>query len=294
MTLIRELWRRPTAAVSLVILGLVIVAVLIGGRLSPYDSLVQHSNAILQGPSAAHWFGTDYLGRDVFSRILAGSRLSVLAALQAVGIALVLGVFPAILSVYGGKTVEWICLRVMDSLIALPFITFAIAMAALLGNGLLPAMFAVGILMAPGYFRIIRGAALSLNSAQYVEAARLFGLSTWRIIVDHIWRKVAPTVLVTSGGLLAASLLVVASLTFLGIGIQPPTPTWGGVLASDLRYLTQRPLGPLPAALTIMVTVASIGILSDHVRDLTAPGSDGGRPRRKKSFRKSPAKESTA
>lgn len=272
MNTVKELLTRPSAVVSILVLVGVTFLVIAGEAISPHDPLMQNPQGILQGPSAAHWFGTDYLGRDVLSRIASGTKLSVLAALLAVAIAFLLGVFPAILSVYGGRFFEWSVLRVMDSFIALPFITFAIAMAALLGNGIFPAMVAVGILMAPGYFRVTRGAALSLNAAQYVEAARLLGVSTWRIVTDHIWRKVAPTVLVTTGGLLASGLLIVASLTFLGIGIQPPTPTWGGVLASDLRYLTQRPLGPLPAALTIMATVAAVGILSDHIRDITAPG----------------------
>ena len=284
MKALRAILRSPSGVASLAILLLVTVAVLFGEELAPYDPLAQDATAILDGPSAAHLLGTDYAGRDVLSRILAGSRLSVLAALQSLAIGFALGVFPAILSVYGGRVLEWALLRVMDSFMALPFITFAIAMAALLGNGLLPAMTAVGILIAPGFFRVTRGAALSLNSTQYVEAARLFGHSTWRIVVDHIWRKVAPTVLVTSGGLLAASLLVVASLTFLGIGVQPPAPTWGGILASDLGYLTQRPLGPVPAALVIMATVGAIGILSDHVRDATAPG--GGRRRTKRRSRR--------
>jgi peptide/nickel transport system permease protein len=197
----------------------------------------------------------------------------VLAALQALVIGLVLGVIPAFASVYGGRGLEWVLLRIMDSFMALPFITFAIAMSALLGNGLVPAMTAVGILIAPGFFRITRGAVLDLDATQYVEAARLFGHSTPRVIMDHVARKVAPTVLVTSAGLFASSLVVVASLTFLGIGVQPPAPTWGGVLASDLGYLSQRPLGPVPAALVIMATVAAIGILADHVRDRTAIGS---------------------
>jgi peptide/nickel transport system permease protein len=255
--------RTPSGAISALILLAVLIAVLFGEQLAPYDPLDQDPNVILHGPSVEHWLGTDY----------AGSRLSVLAALQALVIGLVLGVIPAFASVYGGRGLEWVLLRIMDSFMALPFITFAIAMSALLGNGLVPAMTAVGILIAPGFFRITRGAVLDLDATQYVEAARLFGHSTPRVIMDHVARKVAPTVLVTSAGLFASSLVVVASLTFLGIGVQPPAPTWGGVLASDLGYLSQRPLGPVPAALVIMATVAAIGILADHVRDRTAIGS---------------------
>jgi peptide/nickel transport system permease protein len=270
MSVLRFILSKPLGVISLVILALVAVTALFGSTFAPYDPLAQNSANVLAGPSAANWLGTDYAGRDILSRLLAGTSLSVFAALQAVGVGLVLGVLPGIASVYAGRVFESVSLRVMDSFMALPFITFAIAMAALLGNGLQPAMFAVGILIAPTYYRVTRAATLSYNNLQYVEAAHLFGLPTPRIVAVHVWRKVVPTIFVTSGGVLAASLLVVASLTFLGIGVQPPHPTWGGMLASDLQYLTQKPFGPVAPALAIMLTVGSIGILSDLVRDSTA------------------------
>jgi peptide/nickel transport system permease protein len=270
MTVLRYVLSKPLGVISLVILTLVAVTAVFGSAFAPYDPLAQNSANVLAGPSAANLLGTDYVGRDILSRLLAGTSLSVLAALQAVGVGLALGVLPGIASVYAGRVFESVSLRVMDSFMALPFITFAIAMAALLGNGLQPAMFAVGILIAPTYYRVTRAATLSYNNLQYVEAAHLFGLSTPRIVAVHVWRKVVPTIFVTSGGVLAASLLVVASLTFLGIGVQPPHPTWGGMLASDLQYLTQKPFGPVAPALAIMLTVGAIGILSDLVRDSTA------------------------
>jgi peptide/nickel transport system permease protein len=270
MTVLRYILSKPLGVISLVILALVAVTAVFGSAFAPYDPLAQNSANVLAGPSATNLLGTDYAGRDILSRLLAGTSLSVLAALQAVGVGLALGVLPGIASVYAGRVFESVSLRVMDSFMALPFITFAIAMAALLGNGLQPAMFAVGILIAPTYYRVTRAATLSYNNLQYVEAAHLFGLPTPRIVAVHVWRKVVPTIFVTSGGVLAASLLVVASLTFLGIGVQPPHPTWGGMLASDLQYLTQKPFGPVAPALAIMLTVGSIGILSDLVRDSTA------------------------
>jgi peptide/nickel transport system permease protein len=270
MSVYKYILSKPLGVASLTILVLVLGTVIFGRALAPYDPLAQNAAAVLSGPTAANWLGTDYVGRDILSRLLAGTALSVLSALEAVLVGLVLGVLPGIASVYAGKAFEWVSLRVMDSFMALPFITFAIAMAALLGNGLQPAMFAVGILIAPTFFRVTRAATLNYNNLQYVEAAHLFGLSTPRILVVHVWRKVVPTVFVTSGGVLAASLLVVASLTFLGIGVQPPHPTWGGMLASDLQYLTQKPFGPVAPALAIMLTVGAIGILSDLVRDSTA------------------------
>jgi peptide/nickel transport system permease protein len=274
----RYVLSKTAGKISSAVLAVVVVVVVFGDRIAPYDALAQDASQILRGPTAKHWLGTDYAGRDVLSRLLSGSSLSVISALQAVAIGLVLGVIPAVASVQAGRVLEWVTLRVMDSFMALPFITFAIAMAALLGNGLRPAMLAVGILVAPTFFRVTRAATLTFKRQQYVEAAHLFGYSTWRVVSRHVVRKIVPTILVTAGGVLAASLLVVASLTFLGVGVQPPAPTWGGMLASDLDYLTQRPFGPLAPALAIMFTVASIGVISDLVRNHTSrtrsPGDD--------------------
>lgn len=265
MRALRLAVRLRPARIALAVLGVVVVLMLVGGAVAPYDPLHQDTTAILAGPSAQHWLGTDYVGRDVLSRLLAGSRLSVVAAAEAVGLGLLLGVPPGLASVYFGRVFEWLSLRVMDGLMALPFIIFAIAVAALLGNGLHQAMFAVGVLLAPMFYRVTRAAAIGLRQAQYVEAAALFGATRWRIVRAHVWQKVLPTVVVTTATAMAGALLVVSSLTFLGIGVQPPAPTWGGMLASDLGYLGQRPLGPLPPALLIIVTVAALNALADAI-----------------------------
>ena len=265
MRALRLAVRLRPARIALAVLGVVVVLMVVGSAVAPYDPLHQDTTAILAGPSAQHWLGTDYVGRDVLSRLLAGSRLSVVAAAEAVGLGLLLGVLPGLASVYFGRVFEWLSLRVMDGLMALPFIIFAIAVAALLGNGLHQAMFAVGVLLAPMFYRVTRAAAIGLRQAQYVEAATLFGATRGRIVRTHVWQKVLPTVVVTTATAMAGALLVVSSLTFLGIGVQPPAPTWGGMLASDLGYLSQRPLGPLAPALLIIVTVAALNALADAI-----------------------------
>jgi len=164
----------------------------------------------------------------------------------------------------------------MDGLLALPFMIFAIAVAALLGNGLQPAMLAVGILIAPGFYRITRSAALSFTNTQYATAAELFGSSTLRTIRTHVWGKISPVIIVATANAMGAGLLIVAALTFLGIGVQPPDPSWGGMLASDLGYLYQRPYGPLIPSVLIMATVGSLNWLADAVRDTSG---DQGRAR---------------
>jgi peptide/nickel transport system permease protein len=268
--------RTPGGVATTLVLGGVLVLAVFGPALTPYPPNVQDPAAVLQGPSPAHWLGTDYVGRDVLSRLLAGSPLSVLTAIEAVGIGFVLGVIPGVTSAYFGRAYEWVTLRIMDGLLALPFMIFAIAMAALLGNGLQPAMLAVGILLAPGFYRISRSAALSFTNTPYATAAELFGSSTLRTLRVHVSGKIAPVILVATANAMGAGLLIVASLTFLGIGVQPPEPTWGGMLASDLGYLYQRPYGPLIPSLLIMAIVGSCNWVADAVRDSSG---DQGRAR---------------
>jgi len=256
-----------SARIAAGILLIVALLALLGPALAPYDPLAQDTTALLQGPSVAHPLGTDALGRDVWSRLLAGSPLSLTAALLAVAVGLLLGVLPGLLSVHLGRTVEWLSLRLMETLIALPFLVFAIAMTALLGNGVIQAMAAVGILIAPAFYRVTRAAALSVARSPYVEAATLVGASTTWIVRRHVWRHVLPTVAVTTASVSGAALVIVSSLTFLGIGVVPPEPTWGGLLATDLQYLYQRPWGPLAPALLIVATVWALNALADALRD---------------------------
>ncbi|MFC9552772.1 ABC transporter permease [Rhodococcus sp. NPDC056960] len=266
--------RYHSARAAVIVLGLIVVLAVFGPALAPFDPLEQDTAAILQGPSGTHWLGTDNVGRDVFSRLLAGSTVSVLSALQCVVVGFLLGVIPGFLSVYLGRGVEWFTLRLMDALITLPFLVFAVAMTALLGNGLAQAMFAVGILIAPAFYRVTRAAALTVANSQYVEAAELMGADTSWIIRRHAVRKVLPAVGVTFAAMTGASLVIVSSLTFLGIGVVPPDPTWGGLLASGLQYLYQVPFGPVVPALLIVATVWALNAIADALRDAT------GRPRR--------------
>ncbi|MGW8481642.1 ABC transporter permease [Microbacterium sp. NPDC055903] len=273
MNAMARLWSAGwTVRLALVAVLAVAVVAIAGPALAPQDPLAQDTAAALQDPSAAHLLGTDYLGRDVLSRLLAGAPASLVSAFIAALIGLVLGAVPGALSVFVPKAGEWLALRVVDALLALPFILFAIVFAALLGNGLPQATVAIGILVAPGFFRIARAATLRVRDSQYVEAASFLGGSAWWVLRRHVWRQVAPNLVVATISALGGSLLAVASLTFLGIGVQPPAPTWGGMLSSDLGYLAQRPWGPVAPALAIIITVAALNLLSDALRD--ALGAD--------------------
>jgi peptide/nickel transport system permease protein len=278
-----RLWRSGwTVRIALIVLLAVAVTAVAGPALAPQDPLAQNTGAALQEASFAHLLGTDYLGRDVLSRLLAGAPSSLLSALGAALIGLVIGAVPGALSAFAPRVGEWLSLRVVDALLSLPFILFAIVFAALLGNGLFQATLAIGILVAPGFFRIARAATLQVRDSQYVEAASFLGASAWWVLRRHVWRQVAPNLVVASVSALGGALLAVASLTFLGIGVQPPAPTWGGMLSSDLGYLGQRPWGPVAPALAIIITVGALNLLADAARDvLGADAVAAARPRRK-------------
>lgn len=273
MNAFASLWATGWAvrAALCVIAGVIVIAVA-GPVLAPYDPLAQETANALQDSSFAHPLGTDYLGRDVFSRLLAGAPASLLSAVGAAAIGLIIGAVPGALSAFAPKIGEWFSLRVVDALLSLPFILFAIVFAALLGNGLIQATLAIGILIAPAFFRIARTATLGVRDSQYVEAALFLGASAWWVLRRHVWRQVAPNLVIASVSALGGALLAVASLTFLGIGVQPPAPTWGGMLASDLGYLSQRPFGPAGPALAIIITVGALNLIADAARD--ALGAD--------------------
>ena len=262
--------RLPSAKIAVVILAVVILLSVFGATLAPQDPLAINANALFQGPSLHHLLGTDYLGRDVLSRLMAGARLSVLTAFEAVAIGLVIGAPLGVATVFLGRWFDFAVNRVADALMTLPYIFFVVAVTAALGNGLVQAMFAVGFLLWPGFFRITRAAALEFARAQYVEAAELLGATKLHVIRVHVVRKVLPTLAVTTASATAGALLAVSFLTFLGIGVVAPAPTWGGVLSSDLDYLSQAPWAPFIPGALIAITVGALNALADAFRDRTA------------------------
>jgi peptide/nickel transport system permease protein len=263
----------PSFWIAVAILAAVAFLAVFGSALAPQNPLAINAGALFQGPSAQHLLGTDYLGRDVLSRLMAGTRLSVLTALEAVAIGLVLGATPGVATVFLGRWFDFAVNRVADALMTLPYVFFAVAVTAALGNSLPHAMIPVGLLLAPGFFRVTRAVTLEHARAQYVEAAELLGASKPRVIRVHVLRKVLPNIAVTTAMMTAAALLAVSFLTFLGIGVQPPAPTWGGILSSDLDYLSQAPWAPFIPGAIIAVTVGALNALADAFRDRSSAGT---------------------
>jgi len=245
--------------------ALMFALALLGGVLAPESPFAQNAAHAFAGSSWTHPLGTDFLGRDTLSRLIAGARPSLLSALAAVAIGLVGGALPGMASVFLGRRAEYLLMRIVDASMTIPPIIFAIAIIAGFGNGLTPAVVAIGILLVPRFFRVVRADTLRLASAQYVEAATLFGASKRHILRRHVWRKVIPTLAVTSSSALGASVLGISSLAFLGLGVQPPVPSWGAMLADDLQYLYQAPWAAIWPGLAITVTVWSLNALSDAV-----------------------------
>jgi peptide/nickel transport system permease protein len=265
---LRRLSGLASARIALGVLVVVLLLAALGPWIAPQDPLATSADT-LAGPSMQHWLGTDYLGRDVFSRLLDGSRDSVLGSLQVALVALVVGAVPGILSVYLGRAFEWVTLRLADTLIALPFLLFAVAVTALLGNGLTQAMVTVGVLVSPLFYRVSRAATLAVARSPYVEAALISGATIGWVTRRHVWLKVLPPIAVALAQTVGVGFVVVSSLTFLGIGVQPPEPTWGGLLAADLGYLSFQPWAPVIPAALIMATVWACNVLADGIRDVS-------------------------
>lgn len=268
MTMVRHVLSLVSGRIAVAVLTLIVLLAVLGPSLAPQDPLAT-SDHTLAAASGAHWLGTDHLGRDVLSRLLDGSRVSVLGSLEVTLMALVVGAIPGILSVYLGRVFEWVTLRLADTLVALPFLLFAVAVIALLGNGITQAMFVTGALVSPLFYRVARAATLAVARSQYVEAALISGASIGWIVRRHVWVKVLPPIAVALAQTIGVGFIIVSSLTFLGIGVQPPAPTWGGLLASDLGYLGYQPWAPLAPALLIMVTVWAGNLLADAIRDVS-------------------------
>src|SRR6478672_2095086 len=233
----RRLRRRHSALLGLaIVLGFVLVA-LCAPWISPYDPIATSWGAIRQAPSAQHWFGTDEIGRDVLSRVVWGTRASLLAGIVSVSISLLVGVPIGLAAGFLGGWVDMVVSRITDAFLACPFLILAIALAAFLGPSLSNAMVAIGVSAAPIFVRLTRGQVLSVKVEDYVEAARAIGNPPWRIALFHILPNILPALLVQATLSIAAAIIAEAALSFLGLGQQPPAPSWGSMLNAAQRFL---------------------------------------------------------
>jgi peptide/nickel transport system permease protein len=268
---LRTLLSRPTAVFGGVVLLLMVVLALFAPWIAPYDPLATSWAAVRKAPSAAHWFGTDEVGRDLLSRVIWGARASLSAGVIAVTIAVGVGVPIGMVAGYVGGWVDAVIGRLTDAMLAIPFLILAIALAAFLGPSLGNAMIAIGITATPIFVRLARGQVLTARAEDWVEAARAVGNPPARILLRHILPNILPPVMVQATLAVAAAIIAEASLSFLGLGQQPPAPSWGSMLNTAQRFLTQAPWMAIFPGLAIFLTVLAFNLFGDGLRDALDP-----------------------
>jgi peptide/nickel transport system permease protein len=267
----RRLFKRKAAVAGLVVLIAFILLALFAPVIVPYDPIASSWSLVRKPPTALHWFGTDELGRDILSRVVYGARASLMAGLISVVIALGIGVPLGLFAGYRGGFADALISRITDAMLACPFLILAIALAAFLGPSLGNAMIAIGISATPIFIRLTRGQVLSVKAEDYVEAARALGNPPWRIALAHILPNILPALLVQATLSIAAAIIAEAALSFLGLGQQPPAPSWGSMLNAAQRFLTQAPWMAIWPGLAIFLVVLSLNLLGDGLRDALDP-----------------------
>ncbi len=268
---LRRFLRHRLAVFGLVVVVLFLLAALLAPWLSPADPLQTSWTAIRKPPSAAHWFGTDENGRDVLSRVLHGARASMAAGVLSVTVALLIGVPVGVLAGLAGGWVDAVIARVADAMLSVPFLILAIALAAFLGPALENAMLAIAITASPIFVRLARGMALEARATDWLEAARALGNPPWRLGLVHVLPNIVPPLLVQATLSIAEAIIAEASLSFLGLGQQPPAPSWGSMLNSAQRFLTQAPWLAVFPGLAIFLVVLAFNLVGDGLRDALDP-----------------------
>lgn len=271
----KEIWRRfrrnKQAMIGMCMIMILIFGALFADVIAPYDPLKQDIINRLQGPSSAHWFGTDELGRDIFSRILYGSRISLTVGLIAVGISSVVGCALGAVAGYYGGILDNVIMRSTDILMAIPSILLNISIVAALGTGLQNVMIAIGISSVPAYCRIMRASLLSLKDQEFVDASRAAGASDFHIIMNHILPNSMAPLIVQATLKIGGAILSCASMSFIGLGIVPPTPEWGAMLSTGRDFLRDAPHLTAFPGMAIMFAVFSMNLMGDGLRDALDP-----------------------
>lgn len=268
-----RLLRKPPALLGLVLTVATVLAAILAPWLTPYDPTVLNVVERLQGPSVQHWLGTDELGRDILTRLLYGARISLQVGAISMVIALLVGVPLGLLSAYFGGVVDTLVMRSMDALAAFPAILLALAIVAALGPGVTNAMIAIGVVYLPAFSRLARGSALAVQENDFVTAARAVGArdvyTMFRVVLPN---AVAPIIVHASLGF-ANAIIVEAALSFLGLGAQPPEPSWGAMLNQSRQFMTQTVTYSIASGSAIFVSVLGLNLLGDGLRDVLDPRS---------------------
>lgn len=274
---LKEMWEslrdNKVAMVGLVTILFLVLVAAVGPFIMPFDPNASNMAKSFQAPNGQYWFGTDQLGRDIFSRIIAGARISLTVGLSAVLISLTTGVVLGSIAGYRGGLADTIIMRVMDMMLAIPSILLAIAFMAALGKGIDKAVIAIGLVSIPEYARIVRGCILSVKENDYVQAARVIGNRSGRIIFRHILPNVMSSIVVRATLGISTAVLDTAALGFLGLGVQPPQAEWGDMLGRARGFIFTAPYTLIFPGIAITVTVLAFNLLGDGLRDALDPKS---------------------
>lgn len=264
---VRRFLRQRAAVVALGFLIVLAGVALASPWITPADPNAQELTAVLQPPGDGHLLGTDELGRDVLSRLIVGARVSLQAAVQATLIALIIGVPLGLVAGYFGGRIDRVLMTVNDAFMSLPALILAIALVGILGPGLTNAMVAVGVVFAPRVLRLVRGTVLEVKEETYIEASRSIGTGSGRILRRHVLPNVLSPLIVAASLMAGRAMLAEASLSFIGLGVQPPEASWGAMLGRAFRYTSQAPYLIVYPGIAIAVTVLAFNVLGDGLRD---------------------------
>ena len=268
---VRVFFARPVVIFGLVVIILLLVTAVFAPLLAPYNPYQQDLNNILDKPSLNHPLGTDSLGRDTLSRIVYGSRTSLLVGVVAIFMASAIGMFLGLISGYFGGVTNTVIMRLIDALMTIPMILLALTIAALLGGGIKNIILALGVALVPPYARLMRGQAISIKENDYVLAGRAMGAKNMRVMFRHVAPNCFPPLIVLMTMMMGSAILAEAGLSFLGIGISPPGAAWGAMVSEGYRYLLSMPVLSFAPGLAIMLVVFAFNMVGDGLRDALDP-----------------------
>src|SRR5438309_138696 len=268
---LRRAARARLAPFGAAVMVLAVLVALAAPLVAPYDPLAQNLGNTLAPPGRSHLLGTDNVGRDVLSRVIWGTRISLLAGLVSVALAMLAGSLLGVLAGYCGGRVDGVVMRVMDAVLSFPPLVLALALGAVLGAGLTGVLVALGVVYTPTFARLMRGQVLAITARDYVDAARALGASGWRVAYHHIVPNAAAPIVVQASLSVAFAILAEASLSFLGLGIQPPQASWGSMINGGRGYLQQAPWLVFGPGSALFVTVVGLSFVGDAVRDALDP-----------------------
>ena len=268
---IRKLCSTPLGLISVIVVTAFFVVGITGDWIAPYDPIKLEIRAKLQGPTAAHWLGTDQVGRDVFSRLLVGTKVASYLAVTAVSISLTIGIFLGMIAAFTSRWVDWSMLLIFDTVRSFPTLMFALAVIALFGPSVNTIIGIVVISTFPSYARLVRTQVLSLRNTEYIEAQRAMGASLPRILMRHIFPNVIGPVMIVASMDIPLVIGVEAGLSFLGLGVRPPTPSWGTILNDGFSFIRNTPWIVVSAGLPLILTTVAFTTLGERLRDILDP-----------------------